>query len=132
MGSILTVHDLSDDDVDWVLARAEELHMGRRGVLTSRPRVLSLIFLEASLRTRVGYHAAASRLGWQAIDVVERRQSPTSMMESWFDTLRTVAGYSDMIVARPSLPLTHDDVARIAPCPVVNGGDSGPAAQHPS
>jgi len=43
-----------------------------------------------------------------------------------------VAGYSDVIVARPGQPFGHDELADAAACPVINGGDVGPGSQHPS
>lgn len=132
MRSLLSADDLSDDDVNAILHRARELRTGRAVPSPGPRRLLSLIFLEPSLRTRVGFIAAAVRLGWQTVDVVERRHSPTSMKESWSDTLRIVAGYSDVILTRPGQPLGREDVAGAACCPVINGGDIGPHAQHPS
>jgi aspartate carbamoyltransferase catalytic subunit len=131
MGSLLTVDDLSDVDVEAILSRASALRRG--GQVGAGPvRVLSLIFLEPSLRTRIGFMAAAARLGWQSLVVSEWRQGPLSMAESWFDTVRTVAGYSDVIVMRPGQPLDAGTLASAACCPIINGGDTGPDAQHPT
>lgn len=90
-----------------------------------------MIFLEPSLRTRVGFIAAASRLGWDHAEVFEHRSSRTSMKESWHDTMRVVAGYSDVIVARAARPMTDADRG-LYPRPLINGGDAGPEAEHPS
>jgi len=131
VSSVLTLDDLSDAQILRILTRAMELQADPRRV-SGRPRVLGLIFLEESLRTRVGYKAAAARLGWEAVEVVERRHGPTAMIESWPDTLRTVAGYCDVIVARPGVALLRQDADSIHPCALISGGDRGPAAQHPS
>lgn len=131
MGSLLTVDDLSDVDLEAILSRASALRRGGR-VRAGPVRVLSLIFLEPSLRTRIGFMAAAARLGWQSLVVSEWRQGPLSMAESWFDTVRTVAGYSDVIVMRPGRPLDTGALASAACCPIINGGDTGPDAQHPT
>jgi aspartate carbamoyltransferase catalytic subunit len=131
MGSLLRIGDLSDGDLDSILARAGELHSAGGVEPAARRRLVGLVFLEPSLRTRVGFAAAAGRLGWPTVEIQERRHSPTSMMESWPDTLRTVAGWCDVIVARPGQPLTREDAAA-APCPVINGGDAGPDAEHPT
>jgi aspartate carbamoyltransferase catalytic subunit len=132
MGSILSIGDLSDDDIDSILARARTLCGGTRSQASSCRRLLTLIFLEPSLRTRVGFTAAAVRLGWQCVNVFERRHGQLSKMESWFDTLRAVAGYSDVIVARPAQPLGPDDLIEANSCPLINGGDVGAGSQHPS
>lgn len=132
MRSILSIADLSDDDVEQILQRAGALRGLNAVRQDGRRRLLSLIFLEASLRTRVGFAAAAGRLGWQTIDVFERRYSPTSQMEAWSETLRTVAGYSDVVLVRPGQPLGPADRADVGACALVNGGDTGPRAEHPS
>jgi aspartate carbamoyltransferase catalytic subunit len=91
--------------------------------------VVGLAFLETSLRTRVGFAAAAARLGATSVEVLDVRQSTTSMPESVEDTMRTLAGYVDVLVARLGVPLEVPAGARI---PVLNAGDSGPRAEHPS
>lgn len=131
MGSLLTVDDLSDRDVEAVLERANAHRRGGR-VRAAPVRVLSLIFMEPSLRTRIGFMAAAARLGWQSLVVSEWRQGPLSMAESWFDTVRTVAGYSDAIVMRPGRPLDATVREAAGCCPIINGGDTGADAQHPT
>jgi aspartate carbamoyltransferase catalytic subunit len=129
MPSILSIDDLRDEDVDWILDRARLLT--RHDIVgTSMPRTVALVFLEPSLRTRVGFSAAAGRLGCHVIEVIEQRQHPT--VEAWPDTLRTVAGYADVIVARPGRALGEEDVQAATPRSLINGGDVGPRAEHPS
>lgn len=93
---------------------------------------MGLLFLEASLRTRVGFAAAAARLGGQSIDIAERRGNAVAMPEGWADTLRVVSGNVDLVVARPGRPL---DASRLCPLLVssfLNGGDAGRCGEHPS
>lgn len=129
---LLSIDDLDDGAVRSVLDRATAFAGSRPEPLVSGPHVVGLIFLEPSLRTRVGFAAAALRLGWQSIDVVDQRASPTSMPESWEDTVRTVSGYVDAVVARPGRPLVRAELAGHIEAPLINGGDTGPAAEHPS
>jgi aspartate carbamoyltransferase catalytic subunit len=132
MASIITIDDISDDDIAKVLSRAAELlinpHLGR----TCPPRILSLVFLEPSLRTRLGFTAAAARLGWQTMDVFARRGTCEASLESWSDTLRTIARLSDAVVARPARSLGDADRVDMGDRPLINGGDTGPKAEHPS
>lgn len=132
MRSLLTVSDLSDADLDGILQRAGELCRGGAAHTPRQRRLVALLFLEPSLRTRIGFAAAAARLGWQSVEVIERRHSPTSMLESWFDTLRVVSAYADVVVTRPGEPLDRGELTCAARCPVINGGDTGPSAQHPT
>jgi aspartate carbamoyltransferase catalytic subunit len=90
---------------------------------------VGLAFFEASLRTRVGFAAASARLGMVPIEIASVRSSPISMAESVKDTLRVFAGYSDIIVTRLSEPFPAAE--RLA-VPLLNAGDRGPDAEHPS
>lgn len=132
MPSLLGISDLSEADLGQILQRAGELRRGDAARTPRRSRLIGLLFLEASLRTRVGFAAAAARLGWQSVEVNERRQSPTSMSESWFDTLRVISAYSDVVVTRPGEPMDREALTYQARCPVINGGDTGPGGQHPT
>lgn len=129
---VLSVDDLSDDTIRSVLDRAATHAERPVQPVSTRHPIVGLIFLEASLRTRVGFAAAALRLGWHTIDVVERRSSRTSKPESWQDTLRTVAGYADVLIARVGHPLARAELANWLTRPLLNGGDCGPTAEHPS
>lgn len=127
---LLSIDDLDEHAVGSVLERARRSTEGLRP--SDRPRVVGLLFLETSLRTRVGFSAAAHRLGWGPIDVTERRSSEASTIESLADTIRVVADYVDVLVARQPRP-AHD-VADWLPdsCVLLNAGDGGSEAEHPS
>jgi aspartate carbamoyltransferase catalytic subunit len=128
---IVGVHDLGTEEIRLILDRATSLRAGAAARL-ARPPLVGLLFLETSLRTRVGFAAAAARLGGQSIDIAERRGSAIAMPEGWADTLRVVSGNVDLVVARPGRPL---DAAQLRPLLVggfLNGGDAGPCAEHPS
>lgn len=128
---IRSVDDLSDSEVRWVLSRAREHRSGAAERLVPPPLV-GLCFLEASLRTRVGFTAAAARLGGQAVGVAVQRASDIAQPESIRSTLRTLLGYTDVVVARPGVPLVVPTVPADVPTPLINGGDRGPRAEHPS
>lgn len=128
---LLSIDDLSDAEIDRILERASEFE--RDGSSPSgESRIVGLLFGQTSLRTRVGFAAAAARLGWQSIDILERRHDSTSMIESWADTLRTLAGYLDLLVARPGDHLDRNLLADSLPIPYISGGSTGPQAEHPS
>lgn len=137
MGAVLrSIDDLTDEDVRSVLERAAA---HERGDADSGPAqsigrglVVGLLFLEASLRTRVGFTAAAARLGGTAVGVVVQRTSEISMPESVHDTLRTLMGYTDVVVTRPGVPLVGDVIPTDSPTPILSGGDRGSAMEHPS
>ena len=128
---ILSIDDLSDAEIAHILARSSEFEHGKRPQ-TAQRRIVGLLFQQTSLRTRVGFAAAAARLGWECIDVSERRHDPTSMIESWHDTLRTLSGYVDTLVSRPGVHLSREELETSLEIPYINGGSIPPDAEHPS
>ena len=132
MSSIISINDLSDANIEKIFMRADELRKGKQVRCGAPGHIVGLIFLEPSLRTRVGFSAAAARLGWQTVEVTVWRHGAKLWNESWSDTLRTVAGYTDVIVSRPGCALELKDTLVAEPCALINGGDVGPKAEHPS
>ena len=129
---LCSIDDISDKQVDAILARAREFKQGTRpkATLGSPSHVLGLVFMEASLRTRVGFSAAALNLGFQPISVVEQRANPRSMAESVEDTVRVAADMSSVVVVRLTQPVTT--VTPGLTTPLINGGDVGEQAEHPT
>ena len=128
---LLSANDVSADDLVWVVGRARDLASGPWPAPVGPSPVLGSLFLEPSLRTRVGFSTAAARLGWSTVAATSLRSSPSSIPESFEDTLRVVAGYCDVVVARVGQALQGIDLSAY-PAAVVNGGDIGPAAEHPT
>jgi aspartate carbamoyltransferase catalytic subunit len=93
---------------------------------------VGLLFLETSLRTRVGFAGAAARLGGQSIDVAERRGNAVAMPEGWADTLRVVSGNVDLVVARPGRALDASQLYPLLVSSFLNAGDAGRCGEHPS
>jgi aspartate carbamoyltransferase catalytic subunit len=128
---IVGVNDLGTEEIRHILSRATAFRAGAAGQLT-RPPLVGLLFLETSLRTRVGFAAAAARLGGQCVDVDERRGNAIAMPESWADTLRVVSGNVDLVVARPGRALDASQLYPLLVSSFLNGGDAGRCAEHPS
>ncbi len=127
---ILRVDDLSDDDIDLILECAGRYADGERPARS--PALIGLVFFETSLRTRLGFAAAAHRIGAEVIEVVERRASEISMPESPADATRTVSGYVDALVVRSGRPATELSQVVRADVPWLNAGDRGESAEHPT
>ena len=122
--------DLTAEQVGQLLARSRELQFGSPADVTG---VVGLLFLTTSLRTRAGFTAAAARLGLPVVDATERRTSPAmSASESVEDTFRTMSGMVDLLIARLPVALSSAFLQTCAVGSVVNAGDAGPAAEHPT
>ena len=122
---LLDVADLTDAELDQILTGPE---LGRR---LASGTVVGLLFLESSLRTRFGFGVAAERLGASALSVGELRYgAEMSSAEAFADTLRAVAGMSDLVVVRAGIGLDRHRIRKACPTPVINGGDRG--GEHPT
>jgi aspartate carbamoyltransferase catalytic subunit len=123
---LLDIAEVDDALLDLVLSG--EVVAGQPFALS---KVVALMFLSPSMRTRVGFAVAAIRLGATAVDVHDLRFTPDmSDAESLDDTLRVVSGMADVVVLRSDAPLDRTMVRDRAACPVVNGGD--PGGEHPT
>ncbi|KAL8205715.1 hypothetical protein R6Q57_009266 [Mikania cordata] len=93
--------------------------------------LMSTLFYEPSTRTRLSFESAMKRLGGEVLTTENAREfSSASKGETLEDTIRTVEGYSDIIVIRHFEGGAAQRAARTANIPVINAGD-GPG-QHPT
>ena len=92
-------------------------------------RVLATLFFEPSTRTKLSFQTAALRNGFDYIDFLTETSS-VKKGESFVDTIKTIAGYADVIVVRHPKEGSARLAAAASDKPIVNGGDGG--NQHPT
>ena len=129
--SLVSIRDLSKDDLDEVLNEAEKME----AVIKSNKKpldgkVMVSLFMEPSTRTRLSFESAMSRLGGSVISVSDPRTSSAAKGESLSDTIRTVANYGDVIVIRHPMEGSARLAAEFSSVPVVSGGSG--AEEHPT
>ncbi len=130
---ILSTEDLSREDILQILkvtARMEKLVRAKRIVPLLSDRLVAVIFLEPSTRTRLSFETAIQRLGARPVTVADPKSSSAAKGESLTDTARTVEGYVDCIVIRQPETGGARRVADAVAIPVINGGDG--SGQHPT
>lgn len=90
-----------------------------------------LLFYEPSSRTRVSFDSAAQHLGAR-LSVENNPQvfSSVSKGETFEDTIRTFAKYTDMIVLRHPEIGSAEKAAKISEVPIINAGDG--IGEHPT
>jgi len=93
-------------------------------------KMVAVIFLEPSTRTRLSFETAVKRLGAKSITVADAKSSSAAKGETLADTARTVEGYVDCIVIRQPAIGGAKLMADAVSIPVINGGDG--AGQHPT
>ncbi|KMZ59145.1 Aspartate carbamoyltransferase [Zostera marina] len=93
--------------------------------------LMATLFYEPSTRTRLSFESAMKRLGGEVLTTENAREfSSAAKGETLEDSIRTVEGYSDIIVMRHFESGAARRAASVASIPVINAGD-GPG-QHPT
>ncbi|MEW5983858.1 MAG: aspartate carbamoyltransferase [Acidobacteriota bacterium] len=106
--------------------------VARGGTRDYAGRVMASLFYEPSTRTRFSFEAAMYRLGGRVLSTEHARIFSSEVAEERLeDTIRIMAGYSDVIVLRHNEPGGAQRAARVSAVPVINAGDGG-GGQHPT
>ena len=131
-GSLLSVEDLSVEDVSSILAltaRLEALERAERSGLLSGRRV-ALLFYESSTRTRTSFELAAKSLGITTT-LVSDKSSSIEKGESLKDTGLTLRALgAECIILRHAHSGAPVLLERMTGLPVLNAGDG--THEHPS
>lgn len=127
-------HDLTKEDVELILATAQEMLPFARKEKTSdlmRGRVLATLFFEPSTRTRFSFETAMLRLGGSVIsNYMMGETSSVKKRETLYDTAKMVSTFADVIAMRHPVEGSVSELATGSSVPVINAGD-GPG-DHPT
>jgi len=134
MRHLLAIEDLSRDEIEAILERAESFaEVGRRDIKkvpTLRGRTIASVFYESSTRTSASFELAAKRLSADLVSV-KAAGSSVEKGESLKDTVATLSAYDPAaIVIRHPYAGAAQLVAEWAEAAVVNAGDG--KHEHPS
>ena len=119
---LLTLADLTRDEIARLLERAIELKARHRQGIVDRPllgKTAGLLFDKASTRTRVAFEAAMAQMGGTAV-FISARDTQLARDEAIADTARVLSGYLDALVIRTYAQQTVIDYARHGTIPVIN------------
>ena len=131
---LLDVDGLTRPDIELVMRTADEMHDVLARPIPKVPALrglgVTILFYEASTRTRVSFEVAAKNLSADVVNIAAASSS-VSKGESLIDTVRTVEALgADMLVMRHSVSGAPYLAADIFSGSVLNGGDGWHA--HPS
>ena len=119
---MLSIHDLSVDDVQEILVLAKELKAKQKAGIEHhllKGKTLGMIFEKSSTRTRVSFETGMYQLGGQAL-FLSNRDLQLGRGEPIKDTARVLSRYLDGIMIRT---FGHDrvvEMAKYASIPVIN------------
>ncbi|MGE5357904.1 MAG: aspartate carbamoyltransferase [Bacteroidales bacterium] len=113
-------------------ARRMERIVARGGTLDYQHKVMATLFYAPSTRTRFSFESAMYRLGGRVMSTEQARMFSSEVEgEQLEDTIRIIAGYSDVIVLRSTEEGGAKRAAAVSPVPVISAGD-GNGGQHPT
>ncbi|MEW6660312.1 MAG: ornithine carbamoyltransferase [Thermodesulfobacteriota bacterium] len=120
---LLTILDLTREEIEGLLARAQELKAWQRQARSHTPlagKILAMIFDKPSTRTRVSFEAGMAQLGGTSIYLAPG-QTQMARNEPIPDTARVLSRYVNGVVIRTFAQETVEELARHADIPVING-----------
>ncbi len=131
--SLVSISDLSEDDVNNVFLKADEM-LGylnnSKKINLMDSKILATLFYEPSTRTRLSFESAMHRLGGSVISMADSKTASVSKGETLADTIRIVESYSDIIVIRHPLEGAALLASKFSSKPIINAGDG--SGEHPT
>lgn len=119
---MLSIHDLSVDEVQEILALAKELKAKQKAGIPHqllKGKTLGMIFEKSSTRTRVSFETGMYQLGGQAL-FLSNRDLQLGRGEPIRDTARVLSRYLDGIMIRTYGHDRATEMAKWANIPVIN------------
>lgn len=119
---MLSIHDLSVDEVQEILALAKELKAKQKAGVPHeilKGKTLGMIFEKSSTRTRVSFETGMYQLGGQAL-FLSNRDLQLGRGEPIRDTARVLSCYLDGIMIRTFGHDRVEELAKWADIPVIN------------
>ncbi len=120
---LLSLHDLTRDELEEILALAAELKALQKSGVTHtilQGKTLGMIFEKSSTRTRVSFETGMYQLGGQAL-FLSSHDLQIGRGEPVRDTARVLSRYLDGVMIRTFAHETLEEFARWADIPVING-----------
>ncbi|CAI9088383.1 OLC1v1022692C1 [Oldenlandia corymbosa var. corymbosa] len=134
LDDVIEAQQFDRETLSAIFAVAREMEMIEKNSTGSqllKGYLMATLFYEPSTRTRLSFESAMKRLGGEVLTTENAREfSSAAKGETLEDSIRTVEGYSDIIVMRHFESGAAKRAAATANIPIINAGD-GPG-QHPT
>lgn len=123
MEHLLTLHDLSTEEVHQILKLAKKLKRElKEGILhpVLQGKTLGMIFTKSSTRTRVSFEVGMGQLGGQAL-FLSSNDIQLGRGETIYDTAKVLSRYLDGIMIRTYKQSDVEELAEYGSIPIING-----------
>ena len=115
---LLSIADLSFDEIGSILRRADQMKSGARTNALSG-KTVALLFEKPSLRTRASFHVAVHQLGGYSF-YLGKDEVGLGVREPVADVARVLSRYVNCLVARVFSHASLQQMAQYATVPVIN------------
>jgi aspartate carbamoyltransferase catalytic subunit len=131
MRNLIDITDLSVEEIDRLIAKAEDIiENPAKYSHACDGKQLATLFFEPSTRTRLSFESAMLSLGGTVLGFSEAASSSSSKGETVGDTVHAVSCYADIIAMRHPKEGAPFAAAQFAEVPIINAGDGG--HNHPT
>lgn len=123
MKHLLTLHDLTSEEVFDILKLAEKLKKELKAGIPHpllKGKTLGMIFTKSSTRTRVSFEVGMVQLGGYPL-FLSSNDIQLGRGETVYDTAQVLSRYIDGIMIRTFKQSDVEDLARFGSIPVING-----------
>lgn len=129
MKNLLTMNQLSNDEINSILTDAEQYKLGK-GWTPSNTVFVANLFFEPSTRTRFSFEVAEKKLGLQVLNFTAD-QSSVQKGETLYDTVKTLESIgANAVVIRHQEDHFFEDLIGKVSIPIINAGDG--CGHHPT
>jgi ornithine carbamoyltransferase len=123
MKHLLSLHDLTVDEVESILKLAEKLKYEQKNSIQHhilKGKTLGMIFSKSSTRTRVSFEVGMVQLGGYPL-FLSSNDIQLGRGETIYDTANVLSRYIDGIMIRTFKQSDVEDLAKYGSIPIING-----------
>lgn len=129
MSSLLTMNQLTNEEIFMILEDAEQYRLGK-GWKPSNMLFVSNLFFEPSTRTRFSFEVAEKKLGLEVLNFSSEHSS-VQKGETLYDTIKTLESIgAHAVVIRHQNDHFFEDLIGKVSIPIINAGDG--CGHHPT
>ena len=129
---IISIRDLGKEKLEEIFSATDriiDMDSNQRYEI-AKGKTLGYLFFESSTRTRLSFQSAMALIGGTSLGITDITSSSVNKGESLSDTVRVMAGYTDVILLRHSLDGSSRFAAEISDKAIINGGSG--TEEHPT
>ena len=132
MKHVISCEQYSKKSLDELFKLTDDIIENKKKYINSlEDKIITTLFYEPSTRTRLSFETAVQRLGGRIVSTENAKEASSAVKgEILEDTIRTVAGYADVIIIRHGDVKSSEIAASVSSIPIINAGAG--KGEHPT